>query len=235
MRSLKPAALACLALPAVALLAACESADHEVQMQTIQGDVEQTYGGDVGALIYHGYEAARLAEAADAARAQLASLPSYSPASTAISNEATDMADQAAEHRRQADAALNRILDPLRERIAKLEEAQSRGEGASAASAVDAVLRFPAGSARLPAEESAKLRAVAQYLALHPRAQVTITGWPDGSDDASNRLSRARADAAYAALSARGLPPETAVAITAAGPGGDPPGAGVEIRIRPSG
>src|SRR6516162_9955978 len=124
MRRVLPAILSCFCL-----LAGCETPpDHEQQAAIIQADVQQTFDGDVGALIYHGYEAARLAQAADAARGELASLPSYSPANINISNRASEMADQAAEQRRQAEAALNRILDPLRDRIAKLEQQQGQGQ-----------------------------------------------------------------------------------------------------------
>ena len=112
MRRLPHLALAAVLL---ALVAGCETPpDHDQQASIIQADVQQTFDGDMGALIYHGYEAARLAQAADAARGELASLPSYSPANINISNRANEMADQATEERRQAEAALNRLLDPLR-------------------------------------------------------------------------------------------------------------------------
>ena len=146
MRRLPHLALAAVLL---ALVAGCETPpDHDQQASIIQADVQQTFDGDMGALIYHGYEAARLAQAADAARGELASLPSYSPANINISNRANEMADQATEERRQAEAALNRILDPLRDRIAKLE--QEQGGKPQTAAAVTAVLQFAPGSAAHP-------------------------------------------------------------------------------------
>jgi outer membrane protein OmpA-like peptidoglycan-associated protein len=221
----------------LALVAGCETPpDHEQQATIIQADVQQTFDGDMGALIYHGYEAARLAQAADAARGELASLPSYSPANINISNRANEMADQSTEERRQAEAALNRILDPLRDRIAKLE--QEQGGKPQTAAAVTAVLQFASGSALIPAREQAKLKAITQYLAHHPQAEVVITGWSDtgGSSPADNALSRARANAVYAALTSRGLPAETSVAILAAAPpGDDAAGRRVEIQVRPAG
>jgi outer membrane protein OmpA-like peptidoglycan-associated protein len=223
----------------LALLAGCETPpDHAQQAQIIQADVQQTFDGDVGALIYHGYEAARLAQAADTARGELASLPSYSPANIDISNRANEMADQAAEQRRQAEAALNRILDPLRDRIARLEQQQGKTEiaGRPGPAVVTAVLQFAPGSAAVPAGEQAKLRAIAQYLLRHPRADLTITGWPDtgAGGAAAGALSRARADAVYAGLVRRGLPAETRIAILAAAPpGDDAAGRRVEIRVQP--
>jgi len=220
----------------LALVAGCETPDHDQQAAIIQADVQATYDGDMGALIYHGYEAARLAQAADAARGELASLPSYSPANINISNRANEMADQATEERRQAEAALNRILDPLRERIAKLE--QEQGGRPQTAAAVTAVLQFAPGSALIPAGEQAKLQAVTEYLARHPQAEVVITGWSDtgGASPADKALSRARANAVYAALTSRGLPAETSVAILAtAPPGDDAVGRRVEIQVRPAG
>ena len=220
----------------LALVAGCQTPpDHDQQAAIIQADVQQTFDGDMGALIYHGYEAARLAQAADAARGELASLPSYSPANINISNRANEMADQATEERRQAEAALNRILDPLRDRIAKLEQEHT---GKNQTAAVTAVLQFAPGSAAVPAREQAKLQAIAQYLAGHPRAEVVITGWSDtgGSSPADSALSRARANAVYAALTSRGLPAETSVAILAAAPpGDDDAGRRVEIQVRPAG
>ena len=216
-----------------ALLAGCATPDRGPQLTAIQSDVDQTFGGDVGALIYHGYEAAREGEAAEAARQQLASQPAYLAANSAISDQATQMADDATEHRRQAEAALNRILDPLRDRIAKLEANQQ-----AAVPEVTAVLHFAAGSASLPASETAKLQAVAHYLARHPHASVTITGWsdPTGNPKANRELSRARANAVYDALNARGLPLDTQVAVIGAGAAGtedgDPIGRRVKIEVR---
>ncbi len=153
-----PIDLAGLALAPLLLAGACSTPpDRETQIHVIQADVEETFGGDTGALIYHGYEAARLAEAADTARAELASQPSWSPADINISDRATEMADQAAEQKRQAEAALDRILDPLRDRIAKLEEAQAKGQPTAALpgpAAVTAVLHFAPGSAAIPAPRS---------------------------------------------------------------------------------
>jgi len=219
-----------------ALLAGCASPDRDAQNTAIQADVTQTFGGDVGALIYHGYEAAREGEAADKARTELASQPSYLAVDSSLSDQAMTMADESAEHRRQAEAALNRILDPLRDRIAKLEAHQQ-----AAVPEVTTVLHFAPGSAALPASETAKLQAVAHYLARHPHASVTITGWSDttGSAKANRELSRARANAVYDALNARGLPLDTQIAVIGAGPagteGGDPIGRRVKIEVRPLG
>jgi outer membrane protein OmpA-like peptidoglycan-associated protein len=215
------------------LLAGCAAPDRAPQIAAIQSDVQQTYGGDVGALIYNGYEAAREAEAADAARQQLASQPAYLAVDSSISEQAVQMADDSTEHRRLAEAALNRILDPLRDRITKLEANQQ-----AALPEVTAVLHFAAGSALLPATETAKLQAVAHYLARHPHASVTITGWsdPSGNPRANQELSRARANAVYDALNARGLPLDTQVAVIGAGAAGtednDPIGRRVKIEVR---
>jgi outer membrane protein OmpA-like peptidoglycan-associated protein len=202
---------------ACVVLTSCSTPDHAVQADAIEADVQQTFGGDEGAFIYHGYEAARMAEAADVARAQLASLPSYSPADINLSNRANEIADQAAEHRRQADAALNRILDPLRQRIARLEQRQT----ASAGAAVSASLKFAPSSAALSEAEARKLEAVARYLARTPQAHVVISSWEasSGAGLRDRALSRARANAVYDALIARGIPAETSIAVIEVAPG----------------
>ena len=223
-------------IAATALLAGCASPDRATQNTAIQADVDQTFGGDVGALIFHGYEAAREGEAADKARAELAGEPSYLAVDNTLSDQAMTMADEAAEHRRKAEAALNRILDPLRDRIAKLEAHQQ-----ASVPEVTTVLHFAPGSAEMPASETAKLQAVAHYLVRHPHASVVITGWSDksGSARANRELSRARANAVYDALNARGLPLDAEVAVIGAGAAGtedgDPIGRRVKIEVRPLG
>jgi outer membrane protein OmpA-like peptidoglycan-associated protein len=223
-------------IASAALLAGCAAPDRAPQTAAIKADVDQAFGGDVGALIYHGYEAAREAAAADKARAELDEQPSYLAVDSTLSDQAMTMADEAAEHRRKAEAALNRILDPLRDRVAKLESGQQ-----AAVPVVTTVLHFAPGSAALPASETAKLQAVAHYLTRHPHVSVTITGWSDtsGSPKANRELSRARADAVYDALDARGLPLDAQVAVIGAGAAGtedgDPIGRRVKIEVRPAG
>lgn len=203
------------ALVVLLLLAGCATPERSAQMANIQGAVDRTFGGDMGALIYHGYEAAKDAEAADLSRADLAATPSWLATDSRLSHGASDLADQAAEHKRQAEAALNRILDPLRDRIAKLEAEQRAG----AIPEVTAVLHFATGSAAVSAAEIAKLQAVAHYLARHPGARVTITGFADaaGAAKANMALSRARANAVYDSLLARGTPADVVVAVVGAG------------------
>jgi len=224
------------AIASAALLAGCASPDRASENAAIQADVDQTFGGDVGALIYHGYEAAREGQAADKARAELAEQPSYLAVDSTLTDQAVTMADEAAEHRRRADAALNRILDPLRDRIAKLESAQQ-----ASMPGVTTVLHFAPGSAELPQSETAKLEAVVHYLARRPHASITITGWSDksGSGKANRELSRARANAVYNALNARGLPLDARVAVIGAGAAeiedSDPIERRVKIEVRPLG
>jgi outer membrane protein OmpA-like peptidoglycan-associated protein len=223
-------------IASAALLAGCAAPDRAPQTAAIKADVDQAFGGDVGALIYHGYEAAREGGAADKARAELDEQPSYLAVDSTLSDQAMTMAEEAAEHRRRAEAALNRILDPLRDRIAKLESGQQ-----ASVPVVTTVLHFAPGSAALPASETAKLQAVAHYLTRHPHGSVTITGWSDtsGSPKANRELSRARANAVYDALNARGLPLDAQVAVIGAGAAGtedgDPIGRRVKIEVRPAG
>jgi len=223
-------------IASAALLAGCAAPDRAPQTAAIKADVDQAFGGDVGALIYHGYEAAREGGAADKAGAELDEQPSYLAVDSTLSDQAMTMAEEAAEHRRRAEAALNRILDPLRDRIAKLESGQQ-----ASVPVVTTVLHFAPGSAALPASETAKLQAVAHYLTRHPHGSVTITGWSDtsGSPKANRELSRARANAVYDALNARGLPLDAQVAVIGAGAAGtedgDPIGRRVKIEVRPAG
>jgi outer membrane protein OmpA-like peptidoglycan-associated protein len=240
MRDYRPAASACLV---VALLAGCaHPVDRQPQMINIQSNVEQTFGGDVGALIFHGYQAAKQAEAAEAARAELASQPPYIAVDIRLSGQASELADQAAEHRRRAEAALDRIIDPLRGRIAKLEASQQ-----AASPAVRAEVHFTGRSDALPARETVKLQGVAHYLARHPRSNVTITGFADAGRDAraDREISRRRANAVYDALRTRGgLPLDAIVSVIGAGSNpaatdpvteADPAGRRVLIEVRPLG
>ena len=106
--------------------------------------------------------------------------------------------------------------------------------------ALTAVLHFDPGSAVVPSREEAKLQAVAQYLARHPKADIVIIGWVDpaapGGVVGDDALSRARVSAVHAALSRDGLPAETHVSrLVATPPDADAAGLRVSIVVTPAG
>jgi outer membrane protein OmpA-like peptidoglycan-associated protein len=68
-------------------------------------------------------------------------------------------------------------------------------------------IAFDADSAALTAESSEELQDIATILRTYPRTSVTVAGHTDGGSEAANQeLSRARAEAVAASLTAGGLP-----------------------------
>lgn len=205
------------ALSGIALLAlaGCAVPDRQPDLDNIDANVKQTYDGDFGELLYNLNEAGDKAREAQEIHDDLAGVPPYLNADLNARENAVRLAEEAAEHRRRAEDALNRILDPLRARIAYLESLhvpQNVG-------AVTKAIYFDTGSAALDDEDKAILDEAASFLSQYPIAHVEITGYTDtqGSTEANRALAKRRADAVAAALRGAGAPLSTTVSIVGVG------------------
>jgi outer membrane protein OmpA-like peptidoglycan-associated protein len=71
-------------------------------------------------------------------------------------------------------------------------------------------LRFASGSSKLPADASAQLDQIAGALKAHPDLYITIAGFTDDAESATDNLnlSRSRADSVRSALVARAISPD---------------------------
>ena len=198
-------------------LGACAASDRQADLDRIAANVEQTQEGDFGEFLTN------LNEAGDKARR--ADLQS---------------AEEAAEHRRRAEDALNRILDPLRARIAYLESLHVP----QTVGAMSKSIYFDTGSASLGDNDQAALDEVASFMSQYPIATVVITGYADtqGSLEVNRALAQRRAQAVAQALRGLGGPLAGSVAVVAMG---EPEGAAdseansenrrVEVLVAPHG
>ncbi len=221
-------------------LAACAVPDRQPDLDNVAANVEQTREGDFGDLVYNLNEAGDKSREADEIAEDLGSVPPYLNADATARERAVRLAEEAAEHRRRAEDALNRILDPLRARIAYLESLhvpQNVG-------AVTKSVYFDTGSAALGDDDRAILEEAANFLSQYPIATVQITGYADteGTADANRALAKRRADAVAAALRGIGAPLSTNVSIVGVGePDGaadgqsDPNNRRVDVLVAPHG
>jgi outer membrane protein OmpA-like peptidoglycan-associated protein len=231
-----------LALLGASLLAlgACAAPDRQPDLDNIAANVEQTQEGDFGEFLYNLNEAGDKARRAQEIHDDLAAAPPYLHVSQTLLDEGIRSAEEAAEHRRRAEDALNRILDPLRARIAYLESLHvPQNTGALAKS-----VYFDTGSAALGDDDRAALDEVSGFLSQYPIATVVITGYADtqGSLEANRALAQRRAQAVAQALHGLGGPLAGSVAVAAVG---EPEGAAdseasqenrrVEVLVAPHG
>jgi outer membrane protein OmpA-like peptidoglycan-associated protein len=231
-----------LALLGASLLAldACAATDRQPDLDNIAANVEQTQEGDFGEFLTNLNEAGDKARRAQELHNELAEVPSYMHVSQTLVDEGLQSAEEAAEHRRRAEDAFNRILDPLRARIAYLESLhvpQNTG-------ALTKAVYFDTGSAALGDDDRATLDEVSGFLSQYPIATVVITGFADtqGSLEANRALAQRRAQAVAQALRGLGGPLAGSVAVVAVG---EPEGAAdseansenrrVEVLVAPHG
>jgi outer membrane protein OmpA-like peptidoglycan-associated protein len=231
-----------LALLGASLLAldACAATDRQPDLDNIAANVEQTQEGDFGEFLTNLNEAGDKARRAQEVHDELAEVPSYMHVSQTLLDEGIQSAEEAAEHRRRAEDAFNRILDPLRARIAYLESLhvpQNIG-------ALTKAVYFDTGSAALGDDDRATLDEVSAFLSQYPIATVVITGFADtqGSLEANRALAQRRAQAVAQALRGLGGPLAGSVAVVAVG---EPEGAAdseansenrrVEVLVAPHG
>ena len=200
---------------ALLILAACAVPDRQPDLDNIAANVEQTREGDFGEFLDNVNEAGDKAREAEEIHDELAAVPPYLNADATLRERGVRLAEEAAEHRRRAEDAINRILDPLRARIAYLESLhvpQNVG-------AVTKSVYFDTGSAALGDDDRAILEEAANFLSQYPIATVEITGFADteGSVDANRALAKRRADAVATALRGAGAPLSTNVSIVGVG------------------
>jgi outer membrane protein OmpA-like peptidoglycan-associated protein len=221
-------------------LAACAAPDRQPDLDNIAINVEQTREGDFGEFLYNLNEAGDKARRAEEIHAELAQVPPYLHASLVQREEGVRLAEESAEHRRRAEDALNRILDPLRARIAYLESLHVPQNVGALTKAV----YFDTGSAAIGDDDQPALDEVGGFLSQYPIATVVITGYADtqGSLEANRALAQRRAQAVAQALRGLGGPLAGSVAVVAVGePEGaadseaDPEDRRVEILVAPHG
>lgn len=196
-------------------LGACAVPDRQPDLDNISANVAQTQDGDFGDLLYNLNEAGDKAREAAEIRDDLAAVPPYLNADLNARERGVRLAEEAAEHRRRAEDALNRILDPLRARIAYLESLHvPQNTGALTKS-----VYFDTGSVALGDDDRAILEEAASYLSLYPIAHVEITGFADtqGSAEANRALAKRRAEAVAAALREAGAPLALSVMVVGVG------------------
>lgn len=221
-------------------LGACAASDRQPALDNIAANVEQTQEGDFGEFLTNLNEAGDKARRAQEIHDELAEVPPYLHVSQTLLDEGTQSAEQAAEHRRRAEDALNRILDPLRARIAYLESLHVP----QTVGAMSKSIYFDTGSAALGDDDQAALDEVAGFMSQYPIATVVITGYADtqGSLEANRALAQRRAHAVAQALRGLGGPLAGSVAVVAMG---EPEGAAdseansdnrrVEVLVAPHG
>jgi outer membrane protein OmpA-like peptidoglycan-associated protein len=222
------------------LLAACAVPDRQPDLDNITANVEQTREGDFGEFLYNLNEAGDKAREAEEIRGDLEAVPPYMNADRTLRERGVQLGEEAADHRRRAEDALNRILDPLRARIAYLESLHVP----QTVGALSHTIYFDTGSAALGDQERAGLDSVASFISQYPISTVVITGYADtqGSTEANRALGQRRAQAVAAALRGLGGPIAGTVSVVAVG---EPEGAAdseanpenrkVEVLVAPHG
>jgi outer membrane protein OmpA-like peptidoglycan-associated protein len=221
-------------------LAACAVPDRQPDLENISDNVEQTREGDFGEFLYNLNEAGDKAREAEDIQGDLAEVPPYMNADLTLRERGVRLAEESAEHRRRAEDALNRILDPLRARIAYLESLHVP----QTVGAMTKSIYFDTGSAALGDDDQAALDEVSGFISQYPIATVVITGYADtqGSLEANRALALRRAQAVAQALRGLGGPIAGSVSVVAVG---EPEGAAdseanpedrrVEILVAPHG
>jgi outer membrane protein OmpA-like peptidoglycan-associated protein len=206
-----------LALLGACLLAlgACAVPDRQPDLDNIAANVEQTQEGDFGEFLTNLNEAGDKAREAQEIHDDLAQLPPYLNGDRTERERGVRLAEEAAEHRRRAEDALNRILDPLRARIAYLESLHVP----QTVGAMTKSVYFDTGSAALKDSDQAALNEVAGFISQYPIATVVITGYADtqGSLQANRALAQRRAQAVAQALRGLGGPVAGSVSVVAVG------------------
>lgn len=221
-------------------LAACAVPDRQPDLDNISANIDQTREGDFGEFLYNLNEAGDKAREAEEIRDDLAEVPPYLNADRTLRERGVQLAEESAEHRRRAEDALNRILDPLRARIAYLESLHVP----QTVGAMTKSVYFDSGSAALGDDDQAALDEVSGFISQYPIATVVITGYADtqGSLEANRALAQRRAQAVAQALRGLGGPIAGSVSVVAVGEPegaadseGNPENRRVEILVAPHG
>lgn len=196
-------------------LAACAVTDRQPDLDNIAANVEQTREGDFGEFLYNLNEAGDKAREAEDIHDELAEVPPYMNADRTLRERGVQLSEESAEHRRRAEDALNRILDPLRARIAYLESLHVP----QTVGAMTKSVYFDTGSAALGDDDQAALDEVSGFISQYPISTVIITGYADtqGSLEANRALAQRRAQAVAQALRGLGGPIAGSVSVLAVG------------------
>ncbi len=196
-------------------VAACAAPNREPDLTTIQTNVDKTREGDFGQFLYNLVEAENKAQQAEDIKANIDSAAPYLYTDLPLRQKGVKLSEEAVEHRRKAEEAFNRILDPIRARLAYLESLHvPQSVGPQKVS-----LFFDTGSSRIRAEDKPKLEEAANFLSQYPIANVEIDGYTDtqGSAGANKELARRRAAAVAEAFRKLGVPLSANTKIVAVG------------------
>ncbi|WP_374309824.1 OmpA family protein [Dongia sp.] len=206
-----------LALLGSALLAvtACAAPNREPDLSNIQANVDKTYEGDFGELLYNLNQAGDKARTAEEIKASIDADAPYLYTNLPLRQEGVKLAEEAAEHRAKAEAALNRFLDPIRARLAYLESLHVPQDVGPQKTSV----YFDTGSAKIRESEAAAMTDAGNFLSQYPIAHVQIDAYTDtvGSANANKALAQRRAKAVMAAMSEAGVPLAADVSVKAVG------------------
>jgi outer membrane protein OmpA-like peptidoglycan-associated protein len=205
------------ALLGTALLAvtACAAPNREPDLSNIQANVDKTREGDFGDFLYNLNEAGDKSRRAEEIKADIDADAPYLYTNLPLRQEGVKLAEEAAEHRAKAEAALNRVLDPIRARLAYLESLHVPQDVGPQKTSI----YFDTGSAKVRASEAAALTDAGSFLSQYPIAHVQIDAYTDtvGSANSNKALAQRRAKAVMAALGDAGVPLAADVSVKAVG------------------
>lgn len=204
-------------------VAACAAPNREPDLTNITTNVEATREGDFGEFLYNLVEAEDKAREAEEIHAAISEHPPYLYTNLPLRQRGVQLAEEAAEHRRLAEEAFNRILDPIRARLAYLESLHVPQDVGALTKAV----YFDTGKSKIREGDMAALEEAANFLSQYPIAHVEITGYTDtvGSKGSNKELARRRANSVLEALKSMGAPISASVSVVAVG---EPEGAADE-------
>jgi outer membrane protein OmpA-like peptidoglycan-associated protein len=199
-----------LALLGTALLAvtACAAPNREPDLSNIQANVDKTYEGDFGELLYNLNQAGDKARTAEEIKASIDADAPYLYTNLPLRQEGVQLAEEAAEHRAKAEAALNRCLAYLE----SLHVPQDVGPQKTS-------VYFDTGSAKIRESEAAAMTDAGNFLSQYPIAHVQIDAYTDtvGSTNSNAALAKRRAKAVMDAMSDAGVPLAADVSVKAVG------------------
>ncbi len=202
-------------------VAACAAPNREPDLSNISSNVAKTREGDFGEFLSNTVEAEDKAREAEEIHGQISQHPAYLYTNLPLRQRGVKLSEEAVEHRRKAEEAFNRILDPIRARLAYLESLHVPQDVGSKTSAV----YFNTGSSKIRDGESAAIEEAANFLSQYPIAHVEIAAYTDtqGSKGANKELARRRANSVLEALKKMGAPISASVTVNAVGePEGQP-------------
>ena len=200
---------------------ACAAPNREPDLSNIKSNVDQTREGDFGDFLYNLVEAEDKAREASDIKASLDADAPYLYTNLPLRKKGVQLSEEALDHRKKAEAALNRILDPIRARLAYLESLHVPQD----VGPLKASVYFATGSSKITSEEAGKLAQVGNFLSQYPISHIQIDCYTDtkGSTGANKELARRRCASTVEALKKAGVPLAATVAADAVGEPKDAP------------